>query len=54
MESKCAFCGAEIKVDDPWMGPKSGKPYCPDRLIDECLKEFAARVEYTDYSYKTT
>lgn len=52
MTNVCAFCGAEITVDDPWIGPKSGKPYCPDRLIKECLAALAARVEYIDYSYR--
>lgn len=51
-EQICAYCGSSLSVSDPWIGPKSGKPYCPDRLIKECLAAHGARVEYIDCTYK--
>lgn len=51
-EQTCAYCGTPITFDDPWIGPQSKKPYCPDRLIDKCFAAQGARVEYIDYTYQ--
>lgn len=48
---QCAYCGAGLYAVEAWIGPNTGKPYCPDAMIRECLKTFGSKVEKIDCTY---
>lgn len=41
----CTFCGREIPVTVlPELGITSGKPYCPEKMIESCNSAFGRRA----------